>query len=216
MDDFRAHSENDATDKWPGLPPELLLRNWRNMPPVLKGLGVVLREVEAGDAGTLLALLSRDEIAQVIAPPPQSASELRTRIEAARVERLDGRGICFSVVPERRSEPVGLFRVRELERGFGSAEWEFVLAPEHWGGGIFFAAAPAVVDFAFDVLGVHRLEARAAVHNGRGNGALRKIGAVHEGVLRRSLQQEHGWVDQGLWTLIAADWRQRMGRSGVH
>ena len=87
-----------------------------------------------------------------------------------------------------------------------------MLSPEHWGDGLFFAAAPAVVDFAFDVLGVHRLEARAAVHNGRGNGALRKIGAVQEGVLRRSLQQEDGWADQALWTLIADDWRKRMGR----
>lgn len=216
MDDSRAQRGNEPTDQWPGLPPELLVRNWCKTPPMLKGPGVGLREVETGDAATLLALLSRDEIAQVIAPPPQSVSELQSRIEAARVERLDGRGICFSVFPERRSEPVGLFRLRELERGFGSAEWEFVLAPEHWGGGLFFAAAPAVVDFAFDVLGVHRLEARAAVHNGRGNGALRKIGAVQEGVLRRSLQQELGWVDQALWTIIAEDWRQRMGRRGVH
>jgi len=216
MDDFRAHSANEATDQWLGLPPELLLRNWRTMPPVLKGPGVLLREVELADATVLLALLSRDEIAQVIAPPPQSVADLQARIEGARVERLDGRGICFSVVPDRRSEPVGLFRVRELERGFGSAEWEFVLSPEHWGGGLFFAAAPAVVAFAFDVLGVQRLEARAAVHNGRGNGALRKIGAVQEGVLRRSLQQEHGWADQALWTLIADDWRKRMGRRGVH
>jgi len=29
----------------------------------------------------------------------------------------------------------------------------------------------------------HRLEARAAVANGRGNGALRKVGAVQEGVV---------------------------------
>ena len=150
--------------------------------------------------------------AQVIAPPPQSASELRTRIDAARLERLEGRGILLLGLPsEVLWEPVGLFRVRELERGFGSAEWEFVLSPEQWGSGLFFAAAPAVVDFAFDVLGVHRLEARAAVHNGRGNGALRKIGAAQEGVLRRSLQQEHGWADQALWTLIADDWRKRRG-----
>jgi ribosomal-protein-alanine N-acetyltransferase len=216
MADVSPLAGDDATDKWQGLPRELLLRNWRNMPPVLKGLGVVLREVETADAAALLALLSHDEIAQVIAPPPRSVPELQMRIEAARVERLDGRGICFSVLPERSAEPVGLFRVRELERGFGSAEWEFVLAPQHWGGGLFFAAAPAVVDFAFDVLAVHRLEARAAVHNGRGNGALRKIGAVQEGVLRQSLQQEHGWVDQALWTIIADDWRQRMGRRGVH
>ena len=152
MDDYRGHRGNEATDQWPGLPPELF-RDWRNMPPVLKGPGVALREVETGDAATLLALLSRDEIAQVIAPPPQSASELQTRIEAARLERSDGRGICFSVVPERRSEPVGLFRVRELERGFGSAEWEFVLAPEYSGGGLFFAAASGDRRFRLRCLG---------------------------------------------------------------
>jgi RimJ/RimL family protein N-acetyltransferase len=203
---------DEATDRWPGLPAEFALRGWRNVPPVLKGPGVQLREVHVEDATVLLRLLSRDAIAQVIAPPPRTVDDLASRIEAARVERLDGRGICFAVLPEHHSSPVGLFRVRELERGFGSAEWEFVLAPEHWGGGLFYAAAPAVVDFAFDVLGVHRLEARAAVHNGRGNGALRKIGAVQEGVLRRSLQQEHGWVDQALWTIILDDWRRRMGR----
>ena len=49
------------------------------------------------------------------------------------------------------------------------------------------ARAPRLVlTFAFDVVGVHRLEARAAVQNGRGNGALRKIGAVQEGILRKS------------------------------
>jgi [ribosomal protein S5]-alanine N-acetyltransferase len=207
--------DDDATGRWP-VEPGKLLRNWRNLPPVLRGPGVHLREVGVEDADALLQLLSRDEIAQVIAPPPQSARELATRIEAARVERLDGRGICFAVMPDRQPLPVGLFRVREIERGFGSAEWEFVIAPEYWGRGLFFAAAPAIVDFAFDTLGVRRLEARAAMHNGRGHGALRKIGAVQEGVLRRSLQQEHGWVDQALWTLLADDWRRRTGRRVVH
>ena len=38
-----------------------------------------------------------------------------------------------------------------------------------------------MLDFAFETVGVHRLEARSAVANGRGNGALRKMGAVQEG-----------------------------------
>jgi len=215
MDDMRLRPEEDRTDGWPLLPPDVLLRNWRNLPPILKRPGILLREVETADAASLFALLSHDEIAQVIAPPPHSVDDLAMLIEVARLDRLAGRGICFALVTER-STPAGLFRIRELERGFGTAEWEFVLAPELWGGGLFFLAAPAVVDFAFDVLGVHRLEARAALHNGRGNGALRKIGAVQEGTLRKSLQQEHGWVDQALWTLIADDWRHRTGRRGVH
>ena len=44
-----------------------------------------------------------------------------------------------------------------------------------------------LLDFVFDVIGVHRLEARAAVQNGRATARMRKLGAVQEGVLRRSL-----------------------------
>ena len=55
---------------------------------------------------------------------------------------------------------------------------------------------------------VHRLEARAAIVNGRGNGALRKIGAVQEAVLRRSFLCHGEYVDQTLWSILDSDWRQ--------
>ncbi len=64
-----------------------------------------------------------------------------------------------------------------------------------------------MLDFAFDVIGAQRLEARAAVANGRGNGALRKIGAVQEGLLRRSFLRNGQHHDQVLWGILADDWR---------
>ena len=66
-----------------------------------------------------------------------------------------------------------------------------------------------MVDFAFEVVGVHRLEARAAVKNGRGNGALRKIGAVQEGLLRKSFLKDGEYLDQALWTILDEDWTAR-------
>ena len=64
-----------------------------------------------------------------------------------------------------------------------------------------------MLEFAFDTVGVHRLEARAAVQNGRGNGALRKIGAVQEGVLRKSFQKNGEYLDQVLYAIVEDDWR---------
>ena len=63
------------------------------------------------------------------------------------------------------------------------------MGSQFWGTGMFAEGARLVLDFAFDVVGANRLEARAAVANGRGNGALRKLGAVQEGMLRRSFQR---------------------------
>lgn len=110
-------------------------------------------------------------------------------------------------MPKGLTSAVGIFQVRSLEPGFGTAEWGFAMGSGFWGTGAFVDGARLVLDFAFDVLGAHRLEARAAVSNGRGNGALRKIGAVQEGVLRRSFQRHGQYHDQIIWSILAEDWR---------
>ena len=85
------------------------------------------------------------------------------------------------------TQAIGLFQLHALEPGFSTAEWGFALGMPHWGSGIFVEAAALVAGFTFGSLGVSRLEARAAVGNGRGNGALRKLGAVREAILRDAL-----------------------------
>ena len=102
---------------------------------------------------------------------------------------------------------VGLFQVRRLDSGFGTAEWGFAIGSEFWGTGIFVEGARQVVNFAFETVGVHRLEARAAVKNGRGNGALRKVGAVQEGILRKSFLRNGEYLDQILWTILECEWQ---------
>jgi RimJ/RimL family protein N-acetyltransferase len=71
---------------------------------------------------------------------------------------------------------------------------------------LFVQGAGLVMEFAFDVDGAHRLEARSAVQNRRGNGALRKIGAVQEGILRKSFLRGGKYLDQALWAILEEDW----------
>ncbi|HJZ78366.1 MAG TPA: GNAT family protein, partial [Vicinamibacterales bacterium] len=106
---------------------------------------------------------------------------------------------------------IGIFQLRELEPGFGTAEWGFAIGSPYWGTGIFQEGAVLLVSFAFERVGVHRLEARAAVRNGRGNAALRKIGAVQEGLLRKSFLKNGEYLDQTLWTILDEDWQARRG-----
>ena len=64
------------------------------------------------------------------------------------------------------------------------------------------------LDFAFQNTPVNRLEARAVVQNARGNGALRKLGAVQEGVLRGSLLKDGRFIDQIMCSTVSQDWFQ--------
>ena len=182
--------------------------NWRHALPVLTGGGVTLRELELTDAPSLLAMLATDEVSRFISPPPTTVQGFERFIAWAHQQRAAGLYVCFAVVPEGMTTAIGLFQVRSLEPGFVTAEWGFALGSAFWGTGAFIEGARVVVDFAIDTIGVHRLEARAAVQNGRGNGALRKVGAVHEGVLRRSFLRNGQYLDQALWSILDTDWRQ--------
>ena len=96
-------------------------------------------------------------------------------------------------------------QVRQLDPSFGTAEWGFALGSEFWESGLFANGADMVIDFSFDVVGAHRLEARAAVENTRGNAALRKLGAIQEGILRKSFLRGGKYFDQALWAITDRD-----------
>ena len=66
------------------------------------------------------------------------------------------------------------------------------------------------INFAIGDLGVDRLEARASVHNGRGNGALRKVGATVEARLRQALARDGRHTDQLLWSIVKDEWSRSM------
>jgi ribosomal-protein-alanine N-acetyltransferase len=189
--------------------PGVVESDWRRALPVLTSERLTLREPRLSDAPALLAMLGSEEVARFISPPPTTVEGFERFIRWTHGQREAGTYVCFVVVPEGIDAPIGLIQVRQLDSSWGTAEWGFAIGSAYWGSGYFAEAASEVVDFVFDRLDVHRLEARAAVPNGRGNGALAKLGAVREGLLRGSFLRNGRYQDQVLWSLLKEDWMQR-------
>jgi len=188
--------------------------NWKATLPVMSGTTFSMRELRIEDAPSLLAMLTTEEVARFISPPPTTVEGFERFIAWTHHERRAGNYACFAIVPNGMDAAIGIFQVRSLDPGFGTGEWGFAIGSQFWGTGIFVEAARLILDFAFEVIGAERLEARAAVANGRGNGALRKIGAVQEGLLRRSFLRNGQHHDQVLWGILADDWRlQRISQT---
>ena len=181
--------------------------DWRKGLPVLTSHDVTLRELRASDAPSLFALLTTEEVARFISPPPTTVDGFERFIAWTMRQRQAGSYVCFAVTIDSTDTAIGIFQLRELESGFGTAEWGFAIGSAYWGAGVFSKGAKLVLKFAFEEVGVHRLEARAVVQNGRGNGALKKIGAVQEGLLRKSFEKNGERLDQALWTILAEDWK---------
>ena len=182
--------------------------NWTSGLPVMTGSTFTLRELRLEDAASLLAMLTTEEVSRFISPPPTTVQGFERFIAWTHRERQAGNYACFAVVPNGCDAAVGIFQVRSIEPGFGTAEWGFAVGSAFWGTGVFQDGAELLLDFAFETLGVHRLEARAAVLNGRGNGALQKIGAVQECLLRKSFLRNGQYLDQVLYAILDSDWRE--------
>ena len=182
--------------------------DWRHGLPVLRGALVTLREPRLSDAAALCSMLASTEVSRFMATPPSSAEAFERFIAWTLTERAAGNYACFVVVPHGMDQPIGLFQLHRLDATFETAEWGFALGSDFWSKGVYADAAEMVIAFAFDRVGTRRLEARTAVANGRGGGALRKMGATREAILEGSLEKDGQRLDQALWTIRDHDWHR--------
>jgi len=180
--------------------------DWRRELPPLSGRIVKLREPTIQDVGYLADLLSLDDATRFGLDQPITAQKTRELVERAQQERAAGMSFTYLIEAAATRAPVGLIRVRQLDPAFEAAEWECTLRPSARGTGVFLDVARLVGSFAFGKVGTYRLEARVLTQNGRATGALRKLGAVQEGVLRRSLRCGGEYFDQALWSVLKEDW----------
>ena len=190
---------------------QVITSDWQRGLPVLTGEQVRLNELRASDAPSLFSLLTTQEVARFISPPPSTVEGFERFIAWTLRQRTAGTYACFAVTLKGFDTAIGIFQVRQTEPGFGTAEWGFAIGSPFWGTGVFEESAQLVLEFAFDTLDVHRLEARSAVRNGRGTGALLKLGAVPEGVLRKSFLRNGEYLDQVLYAIVEDDWRASRG-----
>ena len=187
----------DSTDTTP---------HWRTQLPTLTARQVTLRETTASDLRPLMDLLSIADASRFGIDEPVSELGVQQLLERGQRERAAGTGFIYVVTIGTARGVVGLAQVRQLDLGFESAEWECTLAPSWRGTGVFMELARLLGSFTFGTVGAHRLEARVPLQNGRANGALRKLGAVQEGVLRQSVRRGDDYVDQVLWSILKEDW----------
>ena len=72
------------------------------------------------------------------------------------------------------------------------------------------AALECLLPFAFDRLGLHRVEAACLPHNKASRRLLEKMGFQEEGLARRYLRINGSWQDHVVYALLRDDpWRKK-------
>jgi RimJ/RimL family protein N-acetyltransferase len=124
----------------------------------------------------------------------------------ARQRHEDGDAIQWAISSRDTGAVLGMCLLFNYEQSHARAELGYSLGRPYWGLGFAREAVSAVIAHGFDVLDLHRLEARVDPRNSASAGLLQRLGFVHEGRLRRRDHLKDERVDVDYFGLLRLDW----------
>jgi RimJ/RimL family protein N-acetyltransferase len=136
----------------------------------------------------------------------ESARELLQRYAE---RQANGAGRLLGI--RLRGELVGAILFPQFDPAVGNCELGVWLAPHAQGHGLITRAAQLMIDWAFDVRGMHRIEWITMPANERSKAVAKRLGMSLDGVLRQSYLFGGRRHDAEIWSLLVTDprpWKQ--------
>lgn len=130
----------------------------------------------------------------------------RKRFKRIRMDWLSGTACGFFIFARASDELVGGITLSNVRKGVvQSASLGYWIAADHARKGYMSEAVGLILDFSFNILLLHRVEAACLVHNEPSKGLLRKAGFTHEGRARKYLKIAGEWQDHETYAILSTD-----------
>tara|TARA_R110001592_G_scaffold86333_1_gene254741 strand:- start:210 stop:761 length:552 start_codon:yes stop_codon:yes gene_type:complete len=142
---------------------------------------------------------------------PNSIEETKAIIEPwikeNRSEEI--KNYTFAIDDKSNGKFMGLFGLKIGHQKYKRAEVWYKIHSDYWKKGYATEALKAIIDFGFDALKLHRIEAGCAVENIGSIKVLEKSGMLREGRLRQILPLKSGWSDNFQYSILETDERSK-------
>lgn len=177
--------------------------------PTISTPRLSLRWLTADDAGALYTIFSDPEVMRYWSTPPLTdPREARAMIDEIH-EHFRRRDLFKWGVARREDDLViGTCTLAHIDPQNRRAEIGYALAREHWGRGYIREALMALIDFAFESLNLHRIEADVDPRNAASVRVLEHFGFQREGYMRERWLVGGGVYDSIFYGLLRSEWRR--------
>lgn len=132
----------------------------------------------------------------------------RRRLRRAASDWRDDVGYAFHLVLRETGELLGAATMSNVRRGVSqTASLGYWVGEPHARKGYMTEAMPLILEFAFEQLGLHRVEAACLPINQPSRALLKRSGFTEEGLARRYLRIRSKWEDHLLFAILRDDLR---------
>lgn len=171
--------------------------------PVLNTDRLVLRQIDNGDADELFYLRSDAQIMKYICrPKPKDMEDLLQLILKIRNMIANNEGIGWAMTLKGDNKLIGHISLHVLIKEHYRAEVGYMMHPDHYGKGIMDEALKAVIDYGFNTIGLHSMEANVSPENTASRKLLERNGFKQEAHFKENFYWEGEFLDSIIYSRL--------------
>lgn len=171
---------------------------------------LVIRPLQDDDAQDLFQIFSDPEVMRYWSSKPwTSLEQAHEKITLDRTALESGESLILGVERKQDHRLIGTCSLFEMNWQCRRAEIGYVLKSSEWGQGYMNEALHALLDFGFQDMNLHRVEADIDPRNEASERILQKLGFTKEGLLRERWIVDGEITDTGFYGLLSREWKAK-------
>ena len=172
--------------------------------PILTTERLLLREPNLGDVNEFLFLRSNPQVMKYLKRAPcQSVEEAIAYIDKLEGMARNNEGITWVITAKGDEKLIGTIAFWRIEREHYRAEIGYVLHPDWQRQGIVYEAMSAVLEYGFNTMKLHSVEANTNPENKPSQRALEKHNFIREGFFKENYHYDGKFFDSSVYSLVA-------------
>jgi ribosomal-protein-alanine N-acetyltransferase len=170
----------------------------------------VLRKLTLDDAPAIFAYASNEDATRyMLWDTHRSLTDSEAFIAWTLQRYQSGEAGEWGIALKETGRLIGTIGFAGCSPGQRRAEIGYILAPQYWGRGLMPEAAARVAEFAFEDMGMNRIECCHFAPNEKSGRVMQKIGMVCEGTARQRVFAKGRFWDTRQYALLKEDWVRR-------
>lgn len=169
--------------------------------PVLKSKRLTMRPIKMRDAPEIFHMQTDDLVLRYIAKKkPESLEDVEKLIEYIDDSYKKQEMLCWAAVIRDGEKIIGTCGFNRIEKDNLRAEIGGALSPQYWGVGVAYEAVKQIIDYGFNELGLHTIEAKVDSNNRSAVFLLEQLGFVLEGHFKDRMYFNGQFYDMDIYT----------------
>lgn len=179
--------------------------------PQLETERLILRKLVSEDVKDIYAYASNDEVSKYMSwDTHKSIEDSKGFINFVLGKYEKDEAGEWGIVLKETGKLIGSTGCYQYSKQNSCAELGYAINRSHWGKGIMPEAVNGVLKFAFEEMGLNRIECYHYVLNEKSGRVMQKVGMTYEGTARGKIYAKGMYCDVKQYAILKKDWEKKV------